>query len=76
MAFLVGRDYISTLPAPGPDPILLVRKKFTYYFLDRLTLRWDIRNTNTQLVVEAQTQFLRFVSLVSYQLDHPNVSHF
>ena len=76
MASLGRRDYISTLPFPRPDPILSMHKKFTYYFLDRLRWKWDIRNTNTQLVVEARTQFLRLVGLISYQLDHPNVSHF
>ena len=76
MASLARHDYISNLPTPKSDPILSVHKKFTYYFLDCLKWRWDIRNTNTQLVVETRTQFLRLVGLVSYQLDHPNVSHF
>ena len=44
--------------------------------LDRLGWRWNIRNTNTQLVVETRTQVLRLTSPVSYQLGHPNVDNY
>ena len=54
-------NYISTLFALRPNPILSVREKLTYYFLDHLGWKWDIRNTNTQLIVKARAQFLKLV---------------
>ena len=44
--------------------------------LDCLEWRWNIRNTNTQLVVETRTQVLKLTSSVSYQPGHPNVDNY
>ena len=44
--------------------------------LDRLGWRWNIKNTNTQLVVETRTQVLRLTAPVSYQLGHPDIDNF
>ena len=70
MASLFEHDHNSTLSAPGQDSILQVYKKLAYYHLDRLGWRYNIKNTNIQLVVEVQTQVLRLVGPVSNQLGH------
>ena len=73
MTSLLGHDHSSTLLAFKRDSILPVYEKLTYYFLDRLRWRWDIRSTNTQLVVMVWTQVQRLIGPVSNQLEHPNV---
>ena len=51
LPFVLGHDHSSTLSTPRWDCIFPVYEKLTYYSLDHLGWRWDIRSTNTQLII-------------------------
>ena len=69
----LGVTIVAPYPLPGETPYSRSVRNSLIIHLDRLEWRWDIRSTNTQLVVEARTQVLRLDGPVSYQLGHPNV---
>ena len=66
---------IAPYPLPDKTPYSRSMRNSLIIILDRLGWRYNIRNTNTQLVVEVQTQVLRLVGLVSNQLSHLNVGN-
>ena len=78
---LVWFSYLDmTIVAPYPFSNETLYSRFMrnslIILLDSLGWRWNIRNTNTQLIVETRTQVLRLTSSVFYQLGHLNVNNY
>ena len=71
----LGVTIIAPYPLTGEIPYSRSVRNSLIILLDCLGWRWDIRSTNTQLVVEARIQVLRLDGPVSYQLGHPNVGN-
>ena len=68
----LGVTIVAPYLLPGKTPYSRSVRNSLIILLDCLGWRWDIRSTNTQLVVEARTQILRLAGSNQHARIHMN----